>query len=76
MSENDSKFTSEILPIQSFDLGKFVVRSIQNDPTLQSSSKHQYTKTIEICLDSGGSLTDPSTLVDYAPLSVPPCAHS
>ncbi len=47
MSENDSKFSSEILPFQRFDPGEFVVRTIQNDPTLQPSTKHQYIKAIE-----------------------------
>ena len=59
MSENDSKFTSEILPFQSFDLGEFVVLAIQNDPTLHPSTKHQHIKAIENFMATGESLTDP-----------------
>jgi len=66
MSGNDSKFTSEILPFRSFDLGEFVVRAIQNDPTLQPSTKHQYIKAIENYLATGESLTDPQALTEYA----------
>ncbi len=66
MSENDSKFTSEILPFQSFDLEEFVVHAIQNDPTLQPSTKHQYIKAIENYLATGESLTDPQALAEYA----------
>jgi len=66
MSQNDSKFSSEILPFQSFDLGEFVVQTIQNDPTLQPSTKHQYIKAIENYLVTGGSLADPQALTEYA----------
>jgi hypothetical protein len=66
MSENDSKFASEILPFQSFDLGDFVVRTIQNDPTLQSSTKHQYIKAIKNYLATGDNLADPQALTEYA----------
>jgi len=66
MSQNDSKFSSEILPFQSFDLEEFVVRTIQNDPTLQPSTKHQYIKAFENFLATGGSLTDPQALTEYA----------
>ncbi len=66
MSENDRKFTSEILPFQSFDLGEFVVRAIQKDPTLQPSTKNQYIKAIENFLATGESLTDPQALTEYA----------
>ena len=65
MSENNSKFTSEILTFQSFDLGEFVVLAIQNDPKLQPSTKHQYIKAIENYLATGGSLTDPQALTEY-----------
>jgi len=66
MSQNDSKFSSEILPFQHFDLGDFVVQTIQNDPTLQPSTKHQYIKAIENYLATGGSLADPQVLTEYA----------
>ena len=66
MGKNDSNFSSEILPFQHFDLGEFVVQAIQNDPTLQPSTKHQYIKAIENYLASGGSLTDPQALTEYA----------
>jgi len=66
MSQNDSKFSSEILPFQSFDLEEFVVRTIQNDPTLQPSTKHQYIKAIENYLATGENLTDPQALTEYA----------
>ena len=66
MSQNDSNLSSEILPFQSFDLGDFVVQTIQNDPTLQPSTKHQYTKAIENYLATGESLTDPQALTEYA----------
>ncbi len=66
MSKNDSKFSSEILPFHHFDLGEFVVRTIQNDPVLQPSTKHQYIKAIENYLATGGSLTDPQALTEYA----------
>lgn len=58
MSENDSKFSSEILPFQRFDPGEFVVRTIQNDPTLQPSTKHQYIKAIENYLAKGSATPD------------------
>ena len=66
MSQNDSKFSSEILPFQHFDLGDFVVQTIQNDHTLQPSTKHQYIKAIENYLATGGSLADPQVLTEYA----------
>lgn len=66
MSQNDSKLSSEILPFQNFDLGEFVVRAIQNDPTLQPSTKNQYIKAIENFLTTGESLTDPQALTEYS----------
>jgi len=66
MSQSDRKFASEILPFQHFDLGDFVVQAIQNDPTLQQSTKHQYIKAIENYLATGESLTDPQALTEYA----------
>ena len=66
MNKNNNKSLSQIPGFQHFDLGKFLVRSIQNEPPLQPSTKHQYTKAIENYLDSGGSLTDPSALAEYA----------
>jgi hypothetical protein len=58
MSGNNSKFSSEILSFQRFDPGEFVVRTIQNDPTLQPSSKHQYIKAIENYLAKGSATPD------------------
>ncbi|RLE03343.1 MAG: hypothetical protein DRJ13_04605, partial [Bacteroidetes bacterium] len=66
MDQNDSKFSSEILPFQSFDLGDFVIRTIQNDPALQPSTKYQYINAVGNYLATGGSLTDPQTLTEYA----------
>jgi len=66
MSEHDNKFTLEIMPFQSFDPGDFVVRTIQNDPALQPSTKHQYIKAIENYLATGGNLADPQALTEYA----------
>ncbi len=66
MSQSNSKFSSELLPFQSFDLGDFIVHAIQNDPTLQSSTKHQYIKAIENYLATGGGLADPRALTEYA----------
>lgn len=50
------------MPFQHSDLGDFVVRSIQNDPTLQPSTKHLYIKALENYLATGGSLADPQAL--------------
>ena len=57
MSKNENKFPLETLPFQSFDLGEFVARTIQNDPMLQKSTKHQYIKAIENYLATCESLT-------------------
>jgi len=45
---------------------QFVVRAIQNDPTLQPSTKNQYIKAIENFVATGESLTDPQALTEYA----------
>ena len=66
MSENNSNFASEIMPFQGFDLGDFVIRTIQNDPLLQTSTKHQYIKAIKNYLATGGSLAYPQALTEYA----------
>jgi len=66
MSQNDSIFSSEILPFQSFDLGDYVVQAIQNDPTLQPSTKYQYINAVENYLATGDSLMDPQALTEYA----------
>ncbi len=66
MSDKDTNSLAEITYFQSFDPGTFAVKAIKNDPTLQPSTKHQYIKAIENYLDTGGSLTDPSALAEYA----------
>lgn len=43
-----------------------MVRAIQNDPTLQPSTKHQYIKALENYLATGGSLANPQSLTEYA----------
>lgn len=43
-----------------------MIRAIQNDPTLQPSTKHQYTKAVQNDLAAGESLTDPQALTEYA----------
>ncbi len=66
MSKNSSKTSSEITSFQHIEPGAFVIRAIQNDPTLQPSTKHQYIKAIENYLETGKSLTDPDALAEYA----------
>ncbi len=66
MSENNTGALSEITGFHEYDPGTFVIRAIQNDPTLQPSTKHQYIKAIENYLATGGSLTDLTTLAEYA----------
>ncbi|TFG48435.1 MAG: hypothetical protein E4H33_04170, partial [Anaerolineales bacterium] len=62
MSKTNASSLSEIPGFQHFDLGEFVVRAIQNDSTLQPSTKHQYIKAIQNYLATGESLTDPQAL--------------
>jgi len=66
MVEGTGKSLAQIPGFQHFDLGEFLVRSIQNDHTLQPSTKHQYIKAIENYLATGDSLTDPQALTEYA----------
>lgn len=66
MSRNPTKKTSEITSSQHLEPGPFVIKAIQNDPTLQPSTKHQYTKAIENYLETGESMTDPVALAEYA----------
>ncbi len=66
MGENSDKTPSEITSFQHLEPGPFVIRAIQNDPTLQPSTKHQYIKAIENYLATGGSLTNPTALAKYA----------
>ncbi len=66
MSKTNASSLSEIPGFQYFDLGEFVVRAIQNDPTLQPSTKHQYIKAIQNYQATGESLTDPQALTEYA----------
>ena len=66
MVEHTDKSLAQIPGFKHFDLGEFVVRSIQNDLTLQPSTKHQYIKAVENYLATGESLTDPQALTEYA----------
>jgi len=66
MSKTNANSLSEIPGFQHFDLGEFVARAIQYDPTLQPSTKHQYIKAIQNYLSTGESLTDPQALTEYA----------
>ena len=66
MSENPTKISSEIISFQNLEPGPFVIQAIQNDPTLQPSTKHQYIKAVENYLATGGKITDPVTLAEYA----------
>jgi integrase len=66
MSKNSTKKTSEITSFQHLEPGPFVIQAIQNDPTLQPSTKHQYIKAIENYLATGEKLTDPVALTEYA----------
>lgn len=66
MSGNSNKTSSEITSFQHLEPGPFVIRTIQNDPTLQPSTKHQYIKAIENYLATGEKLTDPVALSEYA----------
>jgi len=66
MSGNTNTTSSEITSFQHLEPGPFVIRAIQNDPTLQPSTKHQYIKAIQNYLSTGESLTDPQALTEYA----------
>jgi integrase len=66
MVEQKEHSSTKISPTQDVDPGAFAIRAIQNDPTLQPSTKHQYIKALENYLDTGGSLTDPMALAEYA----------
>ncbi len=66
MSGNPTKPSSEIISFQHLDPGAFVIQAIQNDPTLQPSTKHQYIKALENYLKTGEKLTDPIALTEYA----------
>ncbi|MBS3753106.1 MAG: tyrosine-type recombinase/integrase [Anaerolineales bacterium] len=63
MAENEDR---KITPTQDVDPGAFAIRAIQNNPTLQDSTKHQYIKALQNYLDTGGSLLDPVALAEYA----------
>jgi len=58
--------SSIITSPRDLDSGFFAIRTIQNDPTLQPSTKHQYIKAIKNYLVTGGSLADPRALTEYA----------
>ena len=49
-----------------FDPGKFAIDAIENDPRLQSSTKHKYTRALTNYLGAGHSLTDPLALAKYS----------
>lgn len=66
MNGSSNETASEITSFQHLEPGPFVIQAIQNDPTLQPSTKHQYIKAIENYLATGQSLTDPVALADYA----------
>ncbi|MEA3222537.1 MAG: site-specific integrase [Thermodesulfobacteriota bacterium] len=58
--------TQTIAPISDFDPGIFAIEAIENDPNLQTSTKHQYKKALQNYLDAGHDLLDPSDLKAYA----------
>jgi len=66
MSEKYVNIPAIISSSEDFDPGAFAIRAIQNDPTLQPSTKHQYIKALENYLATGEKLTDPIALTEYA----------
>ncbi len=66
MVDDIDERATEIIPTQDVDPGAFAIRAIQNDPTLQDSTKHQYIKALRNYLDTGGSLLDPVALAECA----------
>ncbi len=66
MSQNTDQNSSEIISFQHLDPGAFAIQAIQNDPTLQPSTKHQYIKALKNYLATGEKLTDPIALTEYA----------
>jgi len=66
MSQENSNQFSGISSVRDLDPGKFVIRAIHNDPTLQPSTKRQYIKAIENYLGTGESIIDPIALAEYA----------
>ena len=66
MSAKEEINPSEITSPRDLDSGVFAIRAIQNDPTLLPSTKKQYIKAIERYLETGGRMTDPAALVNYA----------
>ena len=66
MVDDKTQNAAEMTPTQDVDPGAFAIRAIRNDPTLQDSTKHQYIKALRNYLDTGGSLTDPVALAEYA----------
>ncbi|MDP8285564.1 MAG: site-specific integrase [Candidatus Electryonea clarkiae] len=66
MSAKEGITPSEITSPRDLDSGVFAIRAIQNDPTLLPSTKKQYIKAIERYLETGGRMTDPAALVNYA----------
>jgi integrase len=66
MSDNKRIRRSEITSPRDLDPATIAYNAIQNDPTLQPSTKHQYTKALENYLAVGESLTDPVALAEYA----------
>jgi integrase len=51
---------------QNFDPGQFAIEAIENDPTLQPSTKRQYKKALSNYLEAGHDLTNPAELARYA----------
>jgi len=49
-----------------FDPQTFALEAIANNPNLQPSTKHQYTKAVKNYLATGASITDPHALTAYA----------
>ncbi len=66
MSKNSNKKSSKIISFQHLYPGAFAIQAIQNDPTLQPSTKHQYIKALKNYLETGEKITDPIALTEYA----------
>ncbi len=51
---------------EGFDPGEYAIKAIENDPNLQPSTKHQYTKALRNYLEAGHDLTNLTELQAYA----------
>ena len=58
--------TENLMKLSDFDPQKFAIEAIENDPKLQPSTKHQYTKAVKNYLATGASITNPQALSAYA----------